>query len=144
MQLQKETNPALNTVTAYDDDYIEINRVRHSHSIYFMSEGPINHLDIEKPSDFTTETLQKLTGVRTATKDPMAFLSGTNATLENPEQIEVLLIGTGTKQQFLAVEVVSDLLSLGIGVEMMDTPAAARTYNILMSEGRRVVAALLR
>lgn len=143
MLLQKETNPALNTVTAYGDDYIEINKTRHQHSIYFMPEGEIHSLEIQNPIDFTTETLQKLTGVRAATKDPMAFLDGSSRSLENPEQIEVVLIGTGAKQHFLPTAVTSDLLSLGIGVEVMSSQAAARTYNILMSEGRRVVAALL-
>lgn len=143
MLLQKETNPALNTVTAYGDDYIEINKTRHTHSIYFRPEGEIHALEIQNPIDFTTETLQKLTGVRAAEKDPMAFLDGRNQSLENPEQIEVVLIGTGAKQQFLPAAVTGDLLTLGIGVEVMDSQAAARTYNILMSEGRRVVAALL-
>lgn len=143
MLLQKETNPALNTVTAYGDDYIEINKTRHTHSIYFMPEGEIHHLKIKNPSDFTTETLQKLTGVRAAAKDPMAFLNGTSHSLENPEQIEVVLIGTGATQHFLPAAVTGDLLALGIGVEVMSSQAAARTYNILMSEGRRVVAALL-
>lgn len=143
MQLQKETNPALNTVTAYDEDYIEVNKTRHQQSIYFMAEGPIHHLDLQDPIDFTTEVLQKVTGVRPVAKDPMAFLEGTDSALENPEQIEVVLIGTGPKQIFLPAAVTSELLALRIGVEVMDTPAAARTYNILMSEGRRVVAALI-
>lgn len=143
MLLQKESNPALNTVTAYGDDYIEINKIRYEQSVYFRPEGDIHHLSLNNPSDFTTELLQTLTGVRPAAKNPMAFLDGENTTLENPEQIEVLLIGTGTKQHFLPSPVIMDLLGIGIGVEMMDSQAAARTYNILMSEGRRVVAALL-
>ncbi len=143
MQLQKDTNPALNTVTAYGDDYIEINKTRHHQSIYFMAEGPVNDLNIQKSSDFTTELLQNITGVRPAQKDPMAFLDGTPNHLENTENIEVLLIGTGRQQQFLHPAITSSLLSLRIGVEIMDTQAAARTYNILMSEGRRVVAALI-
>lgn len=143
MQLQKDINPALNTVTAYGDDYIEINKTRHNHSIYFMSEGSVTDLGIQNPSDFTTELLQKITGVRTAQKDPLAFLDGNNQNLENTENIEVLLIGTGAQQHFLHPSITSGLLSLRIGVEIMDTQAAARTYNILMSEGRRVVAALI-
>lgn len=143
MQLQKETNPALNTVTAYGNDYIEINKTRHTHSVYFMPEGQIHDLGIQNPSDFTTELLQKVTGVCAAAQDPMAFLDGNSKQLENPENIEVLLIGTGAYQQLLSASIISDLLSVRIGVEVMDSQAAARTYNILMSEGRRVVAALL-
>lgn len=144
MLLQKETNPALNTVTAYGDDYIEINKTRHTHSIYFMPEGQIYDLNIQTPSEFTTELLQKITGVCAAAKDPMDFLSSSpTPTLQNPKHIEVLLIGTGPQQHLLHPSVISDLLALRIGVEVMDSQAAARTYNILMSEGRQVVAALL-
>lgn len=56
---------------------------------------------------------------------------------------EVLLLGTGARQRFPSPAVLRPLLQAGIGVEVMDTQAAARTYNILMAEGRRVVAALL-
>lgn len=93
VQLQSESNPALNTVTAYGDDYIEINEISYGHAVYFAPE--------------------------------------------------VLLIGTGLKQHMLPAAVTRPLLDIGIGVEVMSTQAAARTYNILMAEGRRVVAALL-
>lgn len=56
---------------------------------------------------------------------------------------EVALIGTGEKLVFPPVEVYSSLIQQGVGVEIMDTGAACRTYNILMSEGRRVVAGLI-
>ena len=56
---------------------------------------------------------------------------------------EVALLGTGSKLIFPSVEVYSNLIQQGIGVEIMDTGAACRTYNILMGEGRRVVAGLI-
>ena len=56
---------------------------------------------------------------------------------------EVVVIGSGPRQQFPAPEVLGAVLSRGIGCEVMDTGAACRTYNILASEGRTVVAALL-
>lgn len=58
-------------------------------------------------------------------------------------QPEVLLIGTGSKQFFLPLEVYGDFLNQGVGIEMMDTGAASRTYNVLTAEGRNVVAALV-
>lgn len=143
MHLQKDTNPVLNTVTAYGDDYIEINKTRHQRSIYFTPEGQIYDLGIQSPFDFTTELLQKITGVCAAAKSPMDFLDHAAPRFENPEQIEVLLIGTGKTQQLLPPELLHELLSARVGVEVMDSQAAARTYNILMSEGRRVVAALI-
>ena len=56
---------------------------------------------------------------------------------------EVVLLGTGASLVFPAQELMIPLLSQGIGVEVMDTAAACRTYNILMTEGRGVVAALI-
>ncbi|MBM0105105.1 Mth938-like domain-containing protein [Steroidobacter sp. S1-65] len=69
-------------------------------------------------------------------------------TLEDLQQViamqpEVVVIGSGPRQQFPAPEVLGAVLSRGIGCEVMDTGAACRTYNILASEGRTVVAALL-
>lgn len=58
-------------------------------------------------------------------------------------QPEVLLVGTGARQCFLAPALLRTLARRGVGVEVMDTLAAARTYNVLVGEGRRVVAALI-
>ena len=56
---------------------------------------------------------------------------------------ELIIIGTGNKLTFPAVDVYSNIIEHGIGVDFMDTRAACRTYNILMSEGRHVVAGLI-
>ena len=56
---------------------------------------------------------------------------------------DVLLLGTGSKQRFPHPRLYRVLTNAGIGVECMDTPAACRTYNILVAEDRRVVAAIL-
>jgi uncharacterized protein len=55
---------------------------------------------------------------------------------------EVLLLGSGSRIQFPSREQLAALVKLGIGYEVMDTAAACRTYNVLISEGRNVVAAL--
>ena len=56
---------------------------------------------------------------------------------------EILIVGTGATQRFLPPEFMALLGAGGTGVEVMDTAAACRTYNILLSEDRKVVAALL-
>ena len=56
---------------------------------------------------------------------------------------EVLLFGTGAKQQFARPELYRELIKARIGIEFMDTSAACRTYNILVAENRKVVAAVL-
>jgi uncharacterized protein len=142
VQLQAETNPALNTVTAYSDDDIQINQVSYSHAVYFAPEGEIHALAAKSVGDITPGLLREVAGLDDVAIDPMAFLDGSIP--EKPQDApEVIVIGTGQKQQFLPAPVLAPLLRLGIGVETMTTQAAARTYNILMAEGRRVVAALL-
>ncbi|HLQ25816.1 MAG TPA: Mth938-like domain-containing protein [Acidiferrobacterales bacterium] len=56
---------------------------------------------------------------------------------------EVVLLGTGRRLQFPKPSLTSVLVEAQIGIEVMDTAAACRTYNILMGEGRNVAAALL-
>ncbi len=57
--------------------------------------------------------------------------------------VQILLLGTGPTQRFPEASRLRPLIQAGIGVEVMDTLAAARTYNILIAEGRSVAAALL-
>ncbi len=56
---------------------------------------------------------------------------------------EILVIGSGAAQEFFPPQLRSRIRELGIAVECMDTGAACRTFNILMSEDRKVAAALL-
>ena len=60
-----------------------------------------------------------------------------------PLRPEVVILGTGTRLRFPAPSLTRSLVEAGIGIEVMDTGAACRTYNFLMSDGRRVAAALL-
>ncbi len=56
---------------------------------------------------------------------------------------ELVIFGSGERIRFVAPALLRPLIERGIGVETMDTGAACRTYNVLASEGRTVVAALL-
>jgi uncharacterized protein len=56
---------------------------------------------------------------------------------------EVVLLGTGGRLRFPRAVDTQSLAQANIGLEVMDTGAACRTYNLLMQDGRRVVAALL-
>jgi uncharacterized protein len=56
---------------------------------------------------------------------------------------ELVLLGTGSKQRFLAPDLLGEFYRRGIGVEVMTTEAACRTFNVLVADGRAVVAALL-
>ena len=56
---------------------------------------------------------------------------------------ELVVFGSGQRIRFLHPKILASLYARRIGVETMDTHAACRTYNFLVGEGRRVVAALL-
>lgn len=58
-------------------------------------------------------------------------------------QPEVIILGTGARQDFPDSRVMEPLVRGRVGLEVMDTGAACRTYNILLAEGRRIAAALL-
>ncbi|RYG10458.1 MAG: hypothetical protein EON92_12610 [Burkholderiales bacterium] len=56
---------------------------------------------------------------------------------------ELVLLGTGDTQRFPSAAVMAACLTRGIGIEVMTNAAAARTFNVLAGEGRRVVAGFL-
>ncbi len=56
---------------------------------------------------------------------------------------ELVILGTGERQVFPSAAFMAGFLGKGIGIEVMDNAAAARTYNLLASEDRQVVAAFI-
>ncbi len=108
-------------ITAYDEDNISINGKAFASSLIItrtkLNENwKLNHID-----SLQTEHIEQILVL-------------------NPE---LIIIGTGKKLTFPAVATYSEIIRKGIGVDFMDTQAACRTYNILMSEGRDVVAGLI-
>ena len=63
--------------------------------------------------------------------------------LDNASQISFLILGTGPSLARAPRDVVTAFADAGLGLEVMDTGAAARTYNVLLAEGRRIAAALI-
>ena len=59
------------------------------------------------------------------------------------EAIEILLLGTGAQPAYIEESVRAPLAAAGIRLDAMQTAAAARTYNVLIAEDRRVAAALI-
>jgi uncharacterized protein len=144
LKLHTDPTSALNTVTAYNDGYIEVNQVRYSHAVTFGAEGAVARWPVSSLADITSALLWQACGLSEPVQDPLAFLDAPQERAARPDNApEVLLIGTGSRQQFLPPAVLRPLLQAGIGVEVMNTQAAARTYNILMAESRRVVVALI-
>jgi uncharacterized protein len=70
-------------------------------------------------------------------------LDNLSVVLEEEGEIDLLLIGCSKSQSVLPPKIHQALKAAGIGLEVMDTGAAVRTYNVVLAEGRRVAAALI-
>ncbi len=116
-----DSSNVLNTVTAYGDGYIEINKVRYEHSVLVMPEGTVVRWDVARFEDLTPDHFDSLLEMGS----------------------EVVVFGTVNRLRFPHPRLAAPLTEKRIGVEAMDLQAACRTYNILMMEGRKVAAALL-
>ena len=55
---------------------------------------------------------------------------------------QIIIVGTGASLTLPQIDLMAEIAAHGIGLEIMDTPAACRTYNVLIHERRSVVAAL--
>ncbi len=121
MKLHAPDLSHLNTVTALAENYVDINRQRYTHSIIVSPQTAVQPWPVASFKQLHTDDLTPLLAL----------------------QPEIVLLGTGHKQHFAHPRLLQALLAQRIGVECMDTAAACRTYNILMAEGRKVVAALI-
>ncbi len=74
---------------------------------------------------------------------PPDFDAPLRAVLDRLEEPQFLLLGTGARQIFPEARLRAAFSERRIGLDVMDTGAAARTYNVLLAEGRPVMAALL-
>lgn len=109
-------------IDSYGDQGFSVNGVMHTQSILLFPERVVNW----SAMDINAWTLNDFNDVFTTIP-----------------AIEVLLLGTGKTHQFVPPDFKKAFKSKGIGVDSMDTGAAARTYNILLSEGRHVAALLM-
>lgn len=126
MKLHLTQAEGQNLITGFTDDAIHINNQRYTSSIIVMPSKIITDWQSNASPALSFETL---------TTDDMEKI----ATLKP----EVVLLGTGKTHRFLHPKLSVALSQQGVAVECMTTAAACRTYNILMSEGRKVAAALL-
>jgi len=74
---------------------------------------------------------------------PWGGLGDWDAPLSLQGKIDVLIVGTGAEIAHLPADFRAAFDGVGIGVEAMNSPAAARTYNVLLGEGRRIAVCLL-
>lgn len=119
--LTLDDNQAKYQIRAYQPGAITINDKILSTSVIVAPEALIENWGPVTLADITAESLAPIINLKP----------------------DVLLIGTGPDQAFLSQEIYGNLINAGIGVEIMNTSAACRTYNALTSENRNVAAALL-
>jgi uncharacterized protein len=122
MKLQPDKSNSL-TINAYGPGWIEVNGQKFMHSLVVSS------LQGASPNVWEVSRFEDLTPA------DFELLAHSGA--------ELVIFGSGQRLRFPQPAWLASLISMGMGLETMDTAAACRTYNILASEGRKVVVALL-
>ncbi|MBM4181117.1 MAG: Mth938-like domain-containing protein [Betaproteobacteria bacterium] len=120
MKLHLSRIEGLNQITGHGPGHVLINGVRHERGVIVL------------PDEVVTGWAAVFEELARVHFDALA--------LRAPE---IVLLGSGARPRFPPPGLYAGLLKARIGVEVMDTAAACRTYNILAAEGRRVAAALI-
>ena len=123
MQPDSDT-PSGHTITGYSPNSVLVNGIAHTGSLLLGYDGRLQAWQTHSPA----------TGIGA---QDLAALASTAAS-----HYDLILLGTGQKQQFPTPQWLAPLIAQGIALEAMSTPAACRTYNMLAAAGRRVLAAL--
>ncbi|HWI12906.1 MAG TPA: Mth938-like domain-containing protein [Burkholderiales bacterium] len=121
MKLQLSHSGNDSYFTSYGDGYVAVSGERYEHHLLLMPGRAV-----ERWSVASFETL--------ASGDFAALLA---------LKPDVVVLGTGAALRFPHPSITGPLTAAGVGIEVMDTRAACRTYNVLLSEDRKVLAAIL-
>jgi uncharacterized protein len=110
-----------NLITGYDLNWVEVNQERHQTSLIMtpnklLLEWPVKTLEDIKENSF--EAIESL-------------------------NIEIILLGTGSKQEHLEPRLLEYFAKKNMAIECMNNQSACRTYNILANEERKVLLALM-
>lgn len=116
MHITQDSAPG-NEIKAYDDHSITVNEATYTRNLLVTEDTLITDVAIT----FDLAQCQALLDY----------------------DVEIIIVGTGQRQQFPETDIINFFLTRGIGFEVMDTAAACRTYNVLHNEGRRVLALLV-
>ncbi|RTZ64012.1 MAG: hypothetical protein DSZ29_06135 [Aquificaceae bacterium] len=120
MKFAEDNNKDQYQITAYDDDSVHVNDKAFNKGFIVMPKHFIHDWQPQHYADLHVTDLDILFNLKPS----------------------VILLGTGAKQIFPPKEIYLAFVKSGIGFEIMDTQAACRTFNILMSEDRNVAAAM--
>ena len=121
MKLSEDYSSGSNIIRGYNRSGIDINGLMYSSSLVVGNHHLMTNWPVKQIEELQQEHL-------------LAILE---------TQPEVILIGTGKQLQFPHPELYAEVINQGMGIEFMDSGAACRTYNILLSENRRVTAGII-
>jgi uncharacterized protein len=121
MKLHADSRSGSHIVTGHGPGWVAVDGQRHERSLLLTPE--------RIAADWGPDNAAALTEAHLAS---LAGLAG-----------HIVLLGTGARQRFPAAPLLRPLVAAGIAIEVMDTGAACRTYNVLVAEGRAVAAALI-
>jgi uncharacterized protein len=121
LKFQPDRAEGVNIVTRHDAASIWVGQTAYAHSLLVPSQGPVRHWQPRRIEELLAEHFEQALAL----------------------QPELVIFGSGPRHRFVPAALHRGLIDARIGVETMDTAAACRTYNVLASEGRAVLAALL-
>lgn len=121
MELNLDTGEGRYQIRAYGKNFIQVNEQKISHSIIITPNQLIDPWPPRSLADLNAEYVQLILGL-------------------NPS---IVLLGSGERLAFPDPALLNVFYQQKIGIEIMNNGAACRTYSVLMSEGRKVAAALL-
>jgi uncharacterized protein len=121
MKLQADRIEGQNAIARHGPDGVLVNGIEHRRSVIVPWTGAVAPWPVERFEALREEHFSRLLALAP----------------------ELVIFGSGPAIRFVRPALLSPLIARRIGVETMDTAAACRTYNVLLAEGRSVVAALL-
>ncbi len=121
LKLHLSGSAGQNMFTGYGDGYVIVNQARYEQNLIVLPDRIIERWEVSSFDQLAAENFDFLLSL----------------------QPEMVLFGTGKTLRFPHPRLTRNLVESGVGIEVMDTNAACRTFNILTAEERRVAAALL-
>jgi uncharacterized protein len=121
MKFQPETLPGANPITRQQPGCVWVGPRPYTHSVVVPWSGEVEPWPVSGVAGLDAAHFERIAALHP----------------------EVVIFGSGQRLEFTSPALLRSLIEAGIGVETMDTAAACRTYNVLLSEGRKVLAALI-
>lgn len=121
MQMRRDPGAGKYVIKSYEPGNVIINKDSYQHSVIVSPTTLISHWSPSNIESLTADDFDAIIAL-------------------NPE---VILLGTGAIHTFPETAVFAKVYELHLGIEVMDTRAACRTFNVLTAEDRNVVAALI-